>query len=275
MRVANSGPSTKPPYTPPPNTQTEFPIPHSDPRPPTIHSPSPPAPPHPPHYRLVPHHPIDGNRGVTAVCATSPPYLTLFSLPAPTLIPTARRGGARTSTLLTHTRDGLRPGPAPPPRAGGCPTAHLVERGQRQCEPSTITNGGRTSSRPPRATRPTPSRRRWWWQRVTLGAGGVEACSFDDSGCAPGSFVSFATPPPGIHPHPSAPPPPPPPHPPPPPPPPPTVRPRPGQGDHASASSQSNPHIKKTSTHPSEATYPCCIPALGELGDIAPRGGWG
>ncbi|BAQ32381.1 hypothetical protein BBSC_2301 [Bifidobacterium scardovii JCM 12489 = DSM 13734] len=30
---------------------------------------------------------------------------------------------------------------------------------------------------------------------------------------------------------------------------------------------------RKTSTHPSEATYPCCIPALGELGDIAPRGG--
>lgn len=44
-------------------------------------------------------------------------------------------------------------------------------------------------------------------------------------------------------------------------------------GDHASASSQPNPHIKKTSTHPSEATYPCCIPALGELGDVPPRGG--
>ena len=30
---------------------------------------------------------------------------------------------------------------------------------------------------------------------------------------------------------------------------------------------------KKTSTHPEEATYPCCIPALGELGDVPPRGG--
>ena len=29
----------------------------------------------------------------------------------------------------------------------------------------------------------------------------------------------------------------------------------------------------KTSTYPEEATYPCCIPALGELGDIPPRGG--
>ena len=33
------------------------------------------------------------------------------------------------------------------------------------------------------------------------------------------------------------------------------------------------PHIRKTSTYPEEATYPCCIPALGELGDIPPRGG--
>lgn len=30
---------------------------------------------------------------------------------------------------------------------------------------------------------------------------------------------------------------------------------------------------RKTSTHPEEATYPCCIPALGELGDVPPRGG--
>lgn len=53
-----------------------------------------------------------------------------------------------------------------------------------------------------------------------------------------------------------------------------TVRPRPGQGTTL-VPAHSKPHIKKTSTHPSEATYPCCIPALGELGDIAPRGGWG
>ena len=30
---------------------------------------------------------------------------------------------------------------------------------------------------------------------------------------------------------------------------------------------------RKTSAHPSEATYPCCIPALGELGDVTPCGG--
>ena len=46
-------------------------------------------------------------------------------------------------------------------------------------------------------------------------------------------------------------------------------------GDHASASSQPNPHIKKTSTHPSEATLPLLHSCPGELGDIAPRGGWG
>ena len=31
------------------------------------------------------------------------------------------------------------------------------------------------------------------------------------------------------------------------------------------------PIIVKTPTHPPEATYPCCIPALGGLGGIAPR----
>ena len=30
---------------------------------------------------------------------------------------------------------------------------------------------------------------------------------------------------------------------------------------------------KGPSTHPTEPAYPCCIPALGELGEISPRGG--
>ncbi len=29
----------------------------------------------------------------------------------------------------------------------------------------------------------------------------------------------------------------------------------------------------ETPAHPPEATYPCCIPALGGLGDVVPRGG--
>ena len=31
--------------------------------------------------------------------------------------------------------------------------------------------------------------------------------------------------------------------------------------------------LQKTPAHPPEATYPCCIPALGGLGDVVPRGG--
>lgn len=31
--------------------------------------------------------------------------------------------------------------------------------------------------------------------------------------------------------------------------------------------------MKGSSAHPEELTYPCCLPALGELGEVPPRGG--
>ena len=30
--------------------------------------------------------------------------------------------------------------------------------------------------------------------------------------------------------------------------------------------------VKGLSAHPKELTYPCCLPTLGELGEISPRG---
>ena len=33
------------------------------------------------------------------------------------------------------------------------------------------------------------------------------------------------------------------------------------------------PDMERPPTHPSELTYPCCLPALGELGEVTPRGG--
>ena len=31
--------------------------------------------------------------------------------------------------------------------------------------------------------------------------------------------------------------------------------------------------MKRPPAHPTELTYPCCLPALGELGEMPPRGG--
>jgi hypothetical protein len=53
----------------------------------------------------------------------------------------------------------------------------------------------------------------------------------------------------------------------------PTARAHPPYVDTGGGTVGTHPDMKRPPTHPSELTYPCCLPALGELGEVTPRGG--